>query len=295
MNWYWILGWIPSTFAIIGNGFVVYLICTRRNLRTVPNCFILSLAVADLGVGSCFFPAHFICHFLPSPSLRSVTDDIAVFMIYSSTTGLCMMAFDRYLAIVKSLTYTTLMTRRRALYLVASSWLVPLLAYFVPALCTSLNGCSINRKVTVVVWTTMFEFIPCVVLLLVTVKIITIARKHHQHFARIDSQLRYNQPIHKAQRTPNFSSARVIITVVAIFLICYSLEVYSSICHFTELCKLTDDLSHLVFLLVVINSAGNPIAYALFKRDIQTELRRKVCKITLSAATTEASTPLTKV
>lgn len=88
-----------------------------------------------------------LCHFLPSPCLRSVADDIAVFMIYSSTTGLCMMAFDRYLAIVKSLTYTTLMTRRRALYLVASSWLVPLLAYFVPALCTRLNGCSINRKV----------------------------------------------------------------------------------------------------------------------------------------------------
>ena len=131
--------------------------------------------------------------------------------------------------------------------------------------------------------------------LLVTVKIIIIARKHHQHFARIDSQLRYNQPIHKAQRTPNFSSARVIVTVVAIFLIRYSLEVYSSICHFTELCKLTDDLSHVVFFLVVINSAGNPIAYALFKRDIQTELRRIVCKITLSAATTEASTPLTKV
>ena len=44
MNWYWILGWIPSIFAIFGNSFIIYLICTSRKLRTVPNCFILSLA-----------------------------------------------------------------------------------------------------------------------------------------------------------------------------------------------------------------------------------------------------------
>lgn len=271
MNWYWILGWIPSVFAILGNGFVIYLICTRRRLKTVPNRFVSSLALADFGVGACFFPAHFICNFFQSSCNRSVADDIAVLMIYSSTTSLCAMTIDRYLAIVKPLSYRTLMTRRQADCLIAISWSVPLFTFFVPSFCTSLNGCHINFNITVIVWTSMFEFIPCVLLLLVTVKIIRTARKHCRQFAKLDSQLRYNEPNHKGQRT--VSSARVIGTVVAIFIACYALEVYSSLCYFTKLCEATDDLIRAVFFLVVTNSAANPIAYALFKRDIKKELR----------------------
>lgn len=271
MNWYWILGWIPPIFAILGNGFVIYLICTRRRLKTVPNRFVLSLALADFGVGACFFPTHFTCNFFQSSCNRSVADDIAVLMIYSSTTSLCAMTIDRFLAIVKPLSYRTLMTRRRANCLIAISWSVPLFTFFVPSFCTSLHGCHINFNITVIVWTSMFEFIPCVLLLLVTVKIIRTARKHCRHFAKLDSQLRYNEPNHKGQRT--VSSARVIGTVVAIFIACYALEVYSSLCYFTKLCEATDDLIRAVFFLVVTNSAANPIAYALFKRDIKKELR----------------------
>ena len=271
MNWYWILGWIPSIFAIFGNGFVIYLICTRRRLKTVPNRFVLSLALADFGVGACFFPAHFVRNFLLSNCKHSIADDIAVLMIYSSTTSLCAMTVDRYLAIVRPLSYRTLMTRRRAECLIACSWFVPLFTFFVPSFCTSLHGCSINFNITIVIWTTMFEFIPCVLLLLVTVKIIRTARKHCRQFAKLDSQLRYNEPNHKGQRT--VSSARVIGTVVVIFIACYALEVYSSLCYFTKLCNATDDLMKSVFFLVVTNSAANPIAYALFKHDIKKELR----------------------
>lgn len=271
MNWYWILGWIPSTLAILGNGFVIYLICTRRRLKTVPNRFVLALAVADFGVGACFFPAHFMCNFFLSNCNSSIAGDIAVLMIYSSTANLCAMTIDRYVAIVRPLTYTALMTRRCADYLIAFSWFVPLTAYFAPAFCTSLHGCSINLKVTVIIWTSMFEFIPCVLLLLVTVKIISTARKHCRQLVKLDSQLRYNKPDHKGQRT--VSSARVIGTVVAIFIACYALEVYSSLCYFTKLCEATEDLNRAVFFLVVTNSAANPIAYALFKRDIKKELR----------------------
>ena len=271
MHWYWILGWIPSTLAILGNGLVIYLICSRRRLKTNPNRFVLSLALADFGVGACFFPSHFICNLHQSNCNSRIADDIAVVMIYSSITSLCAMTVDRYLAIVRPLTYTTLMTRRRAVCLIVSSWLVPFVTYFVPALCTSLHGCSINFNITVVIWTSMFEFIPCVLLLLVTVKIIRTARNHCRHFAKLDSQLRYNAPYHKGHRT--VSSARVIGTVVAIFIACYALEVYSSLCYFTKVCKATDDLVRVVFFLVVTNSAANPIAYALFKRDIKNELR----------------------
>ena len=286
MNWYWILGWLPSIFAVVGNAFVFCLICSRRKLRrAVPNLFIMSLALADLGVGLSFFPAHFICGFLFSSCVRRIAEDIAVFMIYSSTASICAMTLDRYLAIVKPFTYATVMTRRRVLYLIASSWVVPLISFFVPSFCTSLGGCSINRKVTIITWTTMFEFIPCVVLILATVKIVSSVKKYYHEFANLQFQLRYNEPSRKSVRFPKLSTARVIVTVVICFLVCYSLEFYSSICFFTKLCKFTDDLFKAVVFLIVTNSAINPIAYALLKRDIQREMRTLFFKGKQSTAT----------
>ena len=179
---------------------MIYLIYTRRRLHTIPNGFILPLALADLGVGACYFPANFICEFSPRTCLQIVADDIAVAMIYSSTSCLCVMAIDRYLAIVHPLSYMTLMTRKRAFCLMTLSWLIPFTTYFIPGLCTSLHRCSINRNITVVIWTTIFEFIPCAVLLFITVKIISIARDHRQQLTRLDTQLRFNEPKHKSYK-----------------------------------------------------------------------------------------------
>ena len=49
--WYNILGWILAVVAVVGNGLVIFLITTKQRLHTTANWFILSLAVADFGVG----------------------------------------------------------------------------------------------------------------------------------------------------------------------------------------------------------------------------------------------------
>ena len=56
-----ILSWLLTVIVIIGNGLVIYLITTRRKLRTKTNWFVLSLAVADFGVGAIYFPSTFTC------------------------------------------------------------------------------------------------------------------------------------------------------------------------------------------------------------------------------------------
>ena len=59
----WILGWVLSFLAITGNGFTIFLVCSRRNLRTKTNAFIVSLAVADFCVGLSVIPSLFFCNF----------------------------------------------------------------------------------------------------------------------------------------------------------------------------------------------------------------------------------------
>ena len=60
-TWFWILGWVLSFLTITGNLFTIFLICSRRNLRTKTNAFILSLAVADFFVGLSVIPSMFFC------------------------------------------------------------------------------------------------------------------------------------------------------------------------------------------------------------------------------------------
>ena len=268
-EWYWYTGWLPSLLALVGNAFVIYLIVTRRRLHTTKNRFVLSLALADLCVGGCLYPGHVICHFLAS-SCSMIFDDIVVLAIYSSVWNLCAMALDRYIAIVKPLQYVSLMTANRAIGLTLGAWLIPIFVYFIPSICSRLSLFTINFKISVIVWTTIFEFIPCTVLLLATTHVLITSRRHHRQDAQLNSQIRFNRPNIK-YALKSSSAVKVITTVVAIFLSCYALEVYSSFCHFTALCTTDENILHAVFLLVILNSAANPFAYALFKRDIKKE------------------------
>lgn len=55
--------------TIIGNTLVILAVLTTRRLRTVTNCFVMSLAVADLLVGIFVMPPAVAVHFLGEFSL----------------------------------------------------------------------------------------------------------------------------------------------------------------------------------------------------------------------------------
>ena len=273
-SWYWNVGWLPSLLAVVGNGLVIYLILARRILRTTANRFVLSLAIADFSVGACFYPGQAICHFVLSSYNVMIRDDIAVLMIYASVCNLFAMTLDHHIAITRPLHYSLLMTAQRVTFVTAAAWIIPLSFYFIPSVCASLGFFRLDLKVSVIIWTTLFEFIPCLVLLLATMQTIITSQKHSRHDTLLNMQLRHNQP--NVKRLRSSSSTKLITTVVVTFLICYSVEVYSSFCHFTSLCTMNQDLYNVVRFLVIINSAINPVAYALLKRDIKKELRKMI-------------------
>lgn len=271
-SWYWNVGWLPSLLAVVGNSLVIYLILSRRILRTTANRFVLSLAIADFSVGACFYPGQAICHFVLTSCHLAVRDDIAVLMIYASVCNLFTMTLDHYIAIIRPLRYTFLMTPRRVTVVTAAAWIIPLSVYFIPSICVSVGLFRVDFKVSVIIWSTLFEVIPCLVLLLATVQTLITSRKHSRRDRLLNTQLRHNQPNIKRPRSA--SSTKVITTVVVTFLMCYAVEVYSSFCHFTSLCTMHQNLYNVVRFLVITNSAINPIAYALLKRDIKMELHK---------------------
>ena len=125
-TWFWILGWFLSFLTIIGNGFTIFLVCSRRNLRTKTNAFIVSLAVADFCVGLSVFPSLFFCYFTNTchwpQHWLSWVNFIRWLFSYTSVVNLCVLVLDRFIAIVHPLKYITFMTRRRITQVISFSW-----------------------------------------------------------------------------------------------------------------------------------------------------------------------------
>ena len=78
-TWFWVLGWFFCIITIILNGFVIFLVCSKRQLLTETNSFVVSLAVADLGVGMIAAPPRFFCSLTTKCTPRFETFEILDF------------------------------------------------------------------------------------------------------------------------------------------------------------------------------------------------------------------------
>ncbi|XP_033845049.1 5-hydroxytryptamine receptor 1A-beta-like [Periophthalmus magnuspinnatus] len=113
--------------AIIGNAFVVAAIALERSLQTVANFLIGSLAVTDLMVSVLVLPMAALYQVLDrwtlGPFVCHVFVSLDVLCCTSSILHLSAIALDRYWAIVTPLHHLR-RTRRRAVALIGTTWLV---------------------------------------------------------------------------------------------------------------------------------------------------------------------------
>ena len=273
--WFWILGWILSILTIAGNGFIIFLVCKKRQLRTKTNAFIVSLSVADFCVGVSVVPSFFICDITggcdwPTGHHPLWTFGIRWLFGYASVMNLCSLVLERYIAIVKPLKYRTAMTRCRVVKMIIFSWTIPIIFVVIGMLLSLL---SISAVVFVNISTILVEFLSCSILTFCTASIIRVVYKQDSAAPTLGKVRRFSQHRDK--------SAIVMMTiVVGLFLICYG--VYFR-CSFAALfLNITcNDFSYKIPLLI-LNSAINPWAYALFKRDIKAMIKRLICRASSS-------------
>ena len=153
------------------------------------------------------------------------------------------------------------------------SWTFPII--FVVGMLLSLL--SNSAMVFVNIFTILVEFFSCSILTFCTASIIRVVYKQDSAAPSLGKVRRFSQHRDK--------SAIVMMTiVVGLFLICYGVYLR---CSFTGLflnlpCY---DFSYKIPLLI-LNSAINPWAYALFKRDIKAMIKRLICRASSSHSVT---------
>ena len=225
-RWLNMFGWILSIVTATGNGFVVFLVIKSRRLHSSGNWFVLSLAVADFGVGIAVFPSSYFCNYSMACNMM-VQMAFFWFFLHSSVTNLCTLTWDRYNAIAHPFKYSNSMTKRRPRMVILIVWLVPLvisLFLLVGLYTTDSETVLIIFRVTGV---SAFDIISCVLLFYAVVRILVVARTKSRHESsrerQLDSSYAYTGPVisHRRIRKKQ-NTAPFIIALVVFFLVCYS-------------------------------------------------------------------------
>ena len=154
---------------MVVNGFVIFLVCNKRQLRTKTNAFIVSLAVADFCVGMFAAPSRLVCNMLneciSDKKARLHMMKVWVFFICASGTNLFSLVLERYIAVVKPLKYLTFMKRHRVIQMVFTSWGIPFLFTLTFSL-LSIRLNSYEHAMTIVGYLyLLFEINLCVMLI----------------------------------------------------------------------------------------------------------------------------------
>ena len=280
-TWFSILGWFLTILTITGNGFIIYLLCKKRQLRTKTNAFVVSLAVADFCVGMIAVPSFFFsteAHL--EDQLPADWEHILRWLFMdASVTNMCSLVLDRYMAVVKPLKYLAFMKHRRVMQMISLSWAIPVV--FVTVECSLLLSFKIPAIINVFIWLVMTCFVlaPSFMLIFCFASMLCVVSKHHRASRTLAKQLRYNH--HALHTTQEKTAVITMAVVIGVFLLCSAIHLRCGFLLAFNNEAADNHCSHHYFEvpIVVLNSAANPLAYALFKRDIKKELKRLICTV----------------
>ncbi|XP_012281334.1 octopamine receptor beta-3R [Orussus abietinus] len=131
-----VMGTIITT-AVLGNALVIASVRRHRRLRVVTNCYVVSLAAADLLVAICAMTFNASVElsggrWLLGRFMCDVWNSLDVYFSTVSIWHLCCISVDRYYAIVSPLEYTVIMRQGTVGCMLGSAWVLPALLSFTP-------------------------------------------------------------------------------------------------------------------------------------------------------------------
>ena len=288
-GWLDVSGWLLSVLAVLGNGFIIALIAATHRLRFPSNWFVFSLAVADLGVGMVAFPGGHACVSYNTICNQRIYMAAYWFFVHSSVANLCILTWDRYEAILHPLRYNNSMILRRPGRIILLAWLIPLLISLYLVFGMFAANSDTVLKVLRLTGVSGFDILCSTLFVYAVVRILAVIRAQSLQNSAMESlrkklqltSLKLASLKTAASRRPGrrkHISARFIIAIIAFFLACHLVKNYLILRIMFVSDRVSDNFALVVTVLLVANSAANPLVYAFLKRDIKREVARLICR-----------------
>ncbi|XP_076872281.1 trace amine-associated receptor 13c-like [Brachyhypopomus gauderio] len=262
--------------TVCGNLLIIISVCHFKELHTPTNMLILSLAVSDFLIGVFVIPAALIwmiesCWIFTSTYCFCYVS-ISYFLTTTSVFNVALIAVDRYFALSNPFMYTNRVSLSSMCIVVSFNWFALLFyktafQYFNGSL-ASLELCPGDCFLVLdEVWSLVdllltFVF-PLAVIVILYVLVFFIAKKHATAIRQFKSHT-------KTQTSKNLSvsmkserkAAKVLGILVSVFVAC--LFPYFLYVLLGNVIEIKVESIQIVLMMIYLNSAINPIIYALF-------------------------------
>ncbi|XP_045866003.1 muscarinic acetylcholine receptor M5 [Meles meles] len=130
---------VVSLITIVGNVLVMISFKVNSQLKTVNNYYLLSLACADLIIGTFSMNLYTTYILMGRWALGSLACDLWLALDYvasnASVMNLLVISFDRYFSITRPLTYRAKRTPKRAGIMIGLAWLISFILWAPAIIC----------------------------------------------------------------------------------------------------------------------------------------------------------------
>ncbi|XP_069610387.1 alpha-2A adrenergic receptor [Ranitomeya imitator] len=176
-------------FTVFGNVLVVIAVFTSRALKAPQNLFLVSLASADILVATLVIPFSLANEVMGYWYFGKVWCEIYlaldVLFCTSSIVHLCAISLDRYWSITQAIEYNLKRTPRRIKCIIFIVWVISAVISFPPLITIEKESgkieepkCKINEERWYIISSCIGSFFaPCVIMVLVYIRIYQIAKK----------------------------------------------------------------------------------------------------------------------
>ena len=114
--------------TISGNLLVLLAVFVNSHLRSTTNYFIVNLACADLLLGTCVLPfsasLEIVNYWAFGPIFCDIWAAVDVLCCTASIMSLCVISIDRYIGVTRPLQHSSIMSEKRAFYIIILVWLL---------------------------------------------------------------------------------------------------------------------------------------------------------------------------
>lgn len=277
-------------FTLFGNGLVVTAVASFHRLRSVTNYFVASLAVADLAVAIFVMPLSVLhgvlnewifrwplCYFWISSDVMCCT---------ASILHLCVIAVDRYFAIVEPMTYAKRITTRRPGLVIGAAWTCSAAISFIPIFMgwfadetvelydNSYPKCDLNvNKVYAVVSSMTSFYCPLVVMVIVYVRIYCVARRQSNEISRLENSVKRNGHVSLRRSGRDLKAVKTLGTLMGLFCISW-LPFFVVYVIRPFYLYVPREVVVTVTWLGYCNSLFNPGVYALMNNDFNVAFKK---------------------
>ena len=209
---------VIALLATLGNVSVCYVFLSNRSLRTRSNCYLISMAITDLLVGTVLEPlfiAQFASKELAKNCKLNATRRFTTAVLTGATMGtIAVISYDRFVHLSKTVHYNNYMGKTKVAVLIGITWVLPIISTFLRYIGDKeiVYSASIFVYALIMVAVTVFSYI----------SIFKIVRKtRNQVFKEVSSNVTDHQQTGRLQRQSNtdWKVLKMVSIVVACFFI----------------------------------------------------------------------------